>query len=173
MANPGRIACPHCQGENSEEQAVCSHCGRALAREAPEAPPVRKAAGPSFQIGSLMLLIALIAVLIAAWRVAPGLAILLLIPSGVGLGRTIVKVREAGDRPMSLLEHAAVFLAAFSFSTLIFLASGVAFFLTCLGISSTGHGPYGGDMIGFGLAGGAIAGLAVCIWLFTKYFQAH
>ncbi len=142
------MTCPQCQAVNLEGQAVCSHCRKSLVHAEPECAPLQKAAAPSFQIGSLMLLIALIAVLLAVWRFAPGLGVFLLIPTGVGLARTLIEAQRAGDRRMTLFWHVGVFLAAFSITIAIFFASGVAFFLTCLGIASTGHGPYGGNMIG-------------------------
>ncbi|HEU5118597.1 MAG TPA: hypothetical protein VFT74_18505, partial [Isosphaeraceae bacterium] len=65
----------------------------------------QKAAGQSFHIGSLMLHIALYAILLAVGRFAPGLAIFLLIPSAIGLIRTQAEARKAGERRMTLLWH--------------------------------------------------------------------
>jgi hypothetical protein len=163
----GSVVCPMCAAENSRGAARCFLCGQSLAGVTEFVPPktsTRQAEGrrSTFQITSIMLLIALIAVFLGVFHEAPGVAMVLAVPGTIALIRTFA---VSGDRrgPPSWFDHVAVFAGTFMAVVTVAVAAGVSFFATCLVIVSSNPGPYGGDNMGAGLIVGGMVGLAVII----------
>jgi hypothetical protein len=171
----GSVVCPMCGAENSRGAARCFLCGQSLAgatefvpaKPSTEPEPGRR---PTFQITSIMLLIALIAVFVGVFHEAPGLALMLAVPGSIALLRTFA---ASGDRPgpRSWFDHVAVFFGTFAAVVTVAIAAGVSFFATCLAIVSTSPGPYGGSNLVPGLIFGVIIGLAVMIGLTMAFIR--
>jgi multisubunit Na+/H+ antiporter MnhB subunit len=166
----GSVVCPMCAAENGRGAARCFLCGQSLsgATESVPAKPSNEPEAerrPTFQITSMMLLIALIAVFLGVFHEAPGLALLLAVPGTIALLRTFA---VAGHRPgpPSWFDHVAVFFATFMAVVTTALAAGVSFFVTCLAIGS------GANNLGVGLILGGIVGVAVIIGLTAAFLRA-
>ena len=155
----GSVACPMCSAENFRgTRGASSAASRSGATEFVPPKPSGRAGGepgPTFQITSIMLLIALIAVFLGVYHEAPGLAVVLAVPGTIALVRTLT---VAGGRSgsSSWFDHVAVFLATFAAVVTVAIAAVVSFFATCLAIVATASG---GDNIGAGLILGGIAGV--------------
>ena len=169
----GSVVCPMCSAENRGGTARCFLCGQSLSGATefvPPKPAAEPAAGwrPTFQINSMMLMIALIAVFLGLFHEAPGIALAMAIPGTIALIRTFA---VAGRRPgpPSWDEHVAVFLGTFAAVVTVAIAAGVLFFATCLAIVTTGPGTYGS--LGDALFGGGIAGVAVIIGLTVVFVR--
>jgi multisubunit Na+/H+ antiporter MnhB subunit len=171
----GSVICPMCSAENSRGAARCFLCGQSLSGVTEVVPPkltTEPEAGrrATFQITSMMLLIALIAVFLGVFHEAPGVAMVLAVPGTIALIRTLA---AAGHRPgpPSWFDHVAVFAGTFMAVVTVAVAAGVSFFATCLAIVATNPGPYGGDNIFVGLIVGGIVGLAVIIGLTVAFVR--
>jgi hypothetical protein len=165
----GSIVCPMCSAENSLGAARCFLCGQSLSG-ATEFVPSKPSSGPTagrrptFQITSIMLLIALIAVFLGVFHEAPGLAMLLVVPGTIALLRTLV---VSGDRPgpHSWFDHVAVFLGTFAAVITVAVAAGVSFFVSCLAFGT------GANNFGVGLVGGGIVGVGVLVGLTAAFVR--
>ena len=190
--NPPPI-CPDCGATLEGDFAACTHCGwRRLGKtNAPatqteagatpnpyQAPQAEQIAARTFGLGSLMLVMTLIAVLLGVAMVHPGLALLLVFVAAVALARTmgIVYRRKLAGGPTAGGDKVIVFLGSLFVAIVCSIASGVAFYATCwVGVGagmafsslSGGAGDYGPMIVGM-LAGGAVGlGLAILVfyWL--------
>ena len=163
--------CPACHGDDppgSPPRAVQS------------IPAERESNRATFGLGSLMLIITLIAVLLGLFVIDPGLGIgasLLLTPA---LVRTVVRVKKGKRQGESLdpQQKAVAFLASLGIVLATWLAVGIAFYATCWGFFFVGMGigqasgqrDYGPLALGFylGLAAGLVAAL-VCAFFMIRW----
>lgn len=114
---------------------------------------------PTLRIGTLMLLIALVAVNLAIWVANPWVGALVTVASGIGLVRAMVATRSDGS-PRSGGAKAVAFFVTFVTVLLSPIAAFFAFFGTCIGASSVcGNNAAGAAII----ASVAAAVLAVVI----------
>ena len=164
---PEVVQCPHCQAENPASGATCHACGRPLAIYI--GPPARVR---SFGLGSVMLLIAVIAVCLGVARFAPGLGIVMLLIATPALARTVIAAtrRAADERPLTGQEKVEVFLASTGLMFLVLLASGAAFVATCfpVGLAAFSVNSTPGVVLGFVI--GAGAALAAAFFLLRRFW---
>lgn len=174
---PPYVNCPHCSARNSATGDRCETCGQPLTLYIgpPENLPRR------LDLGSLMLLIALVAVCLGITREIPVLGVLLLAVTVPALLRTFVWIaRQKGDGlamlwPEKFGAFAAsagiVWLilvgagAAFAFALTVGMLAGAAVRAVLFGSSASGSiVPFVGVTIG--CAGGVLAGyfLVKVLW---------
>lgn len=122
---PPYVNCPHCAARNSANGDRCGTCGHPLTLYIgpPEHLPRR------LDLGSLMILIALIAVCLGVVREIPVLGVLLLAVTVPALLRTFVWIaRVKGDGlPMLWPEKLGAFAASAGIVWLILTGTGAAF----------------------------------------------
>jgi hypothetical protein len=138
--------CPHCQAEYQPGAERCWMCHQPLEAARPGQPSPPTKAARSFHLNTLMVVIALIAVLLGLFRESSGLGIfvaVICLPAALRL-RSVAAQRQARDQPMSLPEKIWDFIgsALIAWAMLVMLAicAAVAFFLMCLagGVNFTG-----------------------------------
>ena len=128
------VVCPHCHAENPPGTLMCWICLQPLAEPASRPPAVPSLAPQrTFSLGSLMLVIALIAVCFGVFRETPGLGVALVIVLAPAFLHTLRNVyrRKAEGRPMSAMEKFAVFFSALGMVMVVGTAAGIAFFAMC------------------------------------------
>jgi hypothetical protein len=117
--------------------------------------------GPAFQISSLMLLIAVIAVCAGVWRAGAGWGFALAVAVMPALVYTTFVAFEsaAAGRPMDVIEKVGSFIAALAGVVVVALAALIAFCMTCFpaGIVSRN--------VGFALAIGGTAAIAAAAYM--------
>ena len=119
--------CPLCDEPLVKPQAPCGHCGW-ISPGSDYQPPLQ------FNISGLLALTGFVATLAAAFRWAPGLAILLLIVSVPPLLRAITMItrREAAEgRRMDLVRRGRIFIGSLGFVVAMAIAGGAAFLASC------------------------------------------
>lgn len=165
---PAHLSCPHCLAANDQAAERCTACGKPLVlvifEENPYAPP-RVPNGPhTFHIGSLMLLIALIAVCLSLLVTIPGVGVLGILVLTPALIRTIHGAwRGQGDgRPMDWNDRLMLFLASIGVVLAIEIGMVVAFTATCFPIGLAlfqSNSPWGLFVaLGLGITAAAVAG---------------
>jgi hypothetical protein len=179
-----QFACIGCGALNPAGAEVCAGCGHRFAgpdlkpkvpiRIPPRRsenfyePPTTPIAPPrTFRIGTVLVLIALIAVALAAFRADITLGvgtIVLLAPAAI---RTpfLASRRRLEGRPMGFGEQMETFVATMVVTCAVVIASMIAFFATCLPT---------GIMIGnlnLALAAGAVGSLACAVWLIRFFLR--
>ena len=164
---PELVQCPHCQAENPASEATCHACGRPLTIYI--GPPKRVR---SFGLGPMMLMIGVIAVCLGAFRVAPGLGIILLLIAAPALARTVIAAarREADERPLTTRQKVEVFIASTGLMTLVLVASGAAFLATCFPVGLAAFGANFNYGIGLAIAIGTLAALAAAFFLLRRFW---
>lgn len=146
-SDPRMVVCPSCGGDNLARFDRCFLCDQPLApanvgSDNPYAapPPELKLSSRTFTLGSLMLVIALIAVCLGVLVEFPGLGILLALAASFALVRTLAEVSrsKALGRPFDRKAKIILFLGSLGVVTLIGLGSVIAFVVTCfpLGFAS-------------------------------------
>lgn len=140
------IACPECGARNQSGVTRCWLCGAAWSLADAESDVVTAQVVPqpapdrhlSFTLATIFVVITLVAVACGVARIAPGLAVLIGLvgaPAVIITGVRSQRQRAAGH-PMSRGEKFASFLLSAAIVAgvlyLLFIASGVAFFLWCL-----------------------------------------
>lgn len=139
-AEPRMVVCPSCGGENLARFDRCFLCdqplfaGTAGAENPWAAPAVElKPSSTTFTLGSLMLVIALIAVCLGVLVEIPGLGVVLLLVSTPALIRTLVAVSrsKAAGRPIGGWDKVVLFAGSLWVVALIWLGSLIAFVATC------------------------------------------
>jgi hypothetical protein len=146
--------CPHCDANNPPDAVNCWLCHRHLdgpvrdesekpmAGGARYAPLAKESTQLSFSLGSLMLVMTLIAVLCGMFAVAPGIGVLLAIASLPVLIRTagVVRSRKEAGLPTSPAKRILLFigslLATLVTAVVVCVASIGTFCGLCLGIGS-------------------------------------
>lgn len=178
MDPPGAewVRCPNCGADNRPGPGCCFLCLHAISPEAervlpsPERPqpPVTFAAGRTFSLASLLLMIALMAICLGVGHEVPGLGIALAIVSAPALIRTTVLAsRSRGrGRPMSASAKVWMFLASLAAVVVVFLSAVVAFFATCfpIGWVSVGLDSQPGMLVAF--IAGAVTAIAAPIFTY-------
>jgi hypothetical protein len=136
------------------------------------APPAERAASArrTVHLGTLMLLIALIAVCLGVFRLAPGLGVLFLILIVPALVRTILSAGQQEDRghPMSWDEKLLTFFGSVGVVAVLGLAASIAFLVACFSSGVTilamgSVGPGGSWLSASALVIAPVAGLAVAV----------
>jgi hypothetical protein len=174
MAQPDGIwfACPHCGAANYPSAEVCFLCRQridpARAEQTGEAKPTPSseinpyappaAAGAAFQLNSLLLVIALIAVCMGVIHEAPGLGVPLAILSFIALGRTVLlsTTRRDPRAPSSIGDKLAVFFATIGVAILVFVCVGIALFAALWAMCAVGNAGFVGTSDGATKAVGAL-----------------
>ena len=149
-------ACPHCGARLAPGAASCFLCharvaGTEGAAEPPRVPEpdAQALAGRSLHLGSLMLVIALIAVCLGVIQQAPGVGVPLAIGSGLALARTarVSRRRRLAARPLTTADALYTFLASLALITIAGTSALVAFCVTCFpigaGLFDSPFGPAG------------------------------
>lgn len=168
---PRMVVCPSCGGENLARFDRCFLCDQPLApgkagAENPWAAPAveLKPSSRTFTLGSLMLVIALIAVCLGVLVEVPGLGVILLLIATPALIRTLVAVsrRKAAGQPLLWWEKLAVFAGSVGVVTAIGLGALIAFVLTCfpvgfMAMQSNFQQSQGGLLLAIGIGIGAAA----------------
>ena len=159
------VNCPHCGAVNLSTESRCESCSKGLTIYI----------GPSqglprrFGVGSLMLLVAAIALGCAALRGAPlfGVLILILIPPALVRTMAVVSQRTTDERPMLLDETMGVFFGSIGVMMAVLLASFIAFAIVCMPVGSMtmNAGVYG---MALALALSGTVALAVAVLVLRK-----
>ena len=192
MATAERTICGDCRAENLPGRRVCWLCHKPIPPPLPplgtplslggtselvpalEVPPgLPVGSRPRFTLNSLMLLVTLVAVCFGVFRVAPGLAILLLIVVAPALFRTFVsgaRRKQRGEQ-VSIGDKVLAFAGSLGIMLLIAMAAGVSFFTTCwvacAGVAIVGND--GNSAFQAGLMIGLLVALALSIGLFVLF----
>ncbi|HEX8203750.1 MAG TPA: hypothetical protein VF590_24955 [Isosphaeraceae bacterium] len=175
---PELVHCPHCGAKNPAIEEACQECGRPLAVVIGPPAKVRR-----LGLGTLMVLIAEVAVCLAVIREMPGLGIpllLILVPAHL---RTVVAVarRKADERPMSVEDTVGAFVASMGLMVVVGVAAGIAFGTTCFAGFWAGAGlrslwpqrPFDGLGWGIftGVTLGGLAALFVIVVLLRRFWD--
>jgi small-conductance mechanosensitive channel len=142
--------CPHCQAEYQPGAERCWICHQPLEPARPEHAGAPEGTPPSvrrsFHLNTLMVVIALVAVLLGLFRESSGLGVfvaVICLPAALRL-RSVAAQRQARDQPMSLPEKIWDFigsaLIAWAMLVMLGICAAVAFLLMCLvgGVNFTG-----------------------------------
>jgi hypothetical protein len=124
------VNCPHCGVDNPASEDACRSCSRSLLIYIGPAHNIPR----RFGLGSLMLLVAVVAPGLALLRVEPllGALILLLLPAAA-IRTTAVISQSAYDlRPLRFEQKIQVFFGSIAVMIAILLSSFLAFFATCV-----------------------------------------
>lgn len=141
--SPAHTNCPHCLAANDSSAEHCSACGQSLVLvigdNNPYAPPSAvepRASGRTFHIGSLMLLIALIAVCLSLAVQLPGLGVVGLLVLTPALIRTVHGYwrDQSLGLPMGWGKRFELFAASLGVVLAIELGTIAAFVATCFPI---------------------------------------
>jgi hypothetical protein len=133
VAIPPTVDCPHCREKNPASEDHCASCGKLLAIYIGPAETLPRRLG----LGSLMLLVALVALCLVVMREEPALGVFMLLVSVPALIRTfaVVATRKADGRPMVVPEKVGTFAASAGIVWLIGLAAALAFGAVCFVLS--------------------------------------
>jgi hypothetical protein len=137
------------------------------------------AAQRSFSLGSLLLVIALMAVCLGVGRESSALGIALTIASAPALIRTTLLAGQAKarGRPMPALVKVLIFLGSLAAVVLVFLSALIAFAATCFPIGSAGRNPgagyqgYDSLIIDVAIVVGVVSAVAAAVftyWLIRR-----
>jgi hypothetical protein len=154
------LACPQCGARLAAGSEVCWLCGAAVAAAesqppttqaaalpAPPAPVVRHA-GASFSLGTLFVVMTLVAICCGLFIAAPGLGITVCIVLAPVLVRTamVVNRREAAGRPVSMAEKAGLIfsslLVAHVILAVVIVAAVGSFCAVCLSAGTEAAIPF-------------------------------
>jgi hypothetical protein len=125
----------------------------------------------------MLLITTLAAVVMSVSVMAPGIGIALAVVATPALVRTymLTRHRRDSDKPVAAGEKIVLFMMCLGIATLIALAAGAAFFVTCFfgfGVTSAGIGKGSLDAgVTIGVILGTIAGLVVLIVLLVKWLR--
>jgi uncharacterized OB-fold protein len=122
------VNCPHCGARNFAIDTDCAECGRGLTIYFGPKPKVRRVS-----YGSVMMVIAAVAVCLAPVRAAPGLCILLAAILMPATARAVLHIegRKADGRPMMVREKFEAYASSTAITTAILLVATGAFVATC------------------------------------------
>lgn len=122
---PPYVNCPHCAARNPPAEERCGSCGRLLTLYIGPAEHLPR----RFDLGSLMVLIALVAVCLGVTREVPAIGVFLLLITVPALLRTFVWIaRQKGDGVAMLWpEKFGAFAASLGIVWLILLGAASAF----------------------------------------------
>ena len=154
---PEIVRCPHCWAENAAIDEHCHACSKPLVLYIGPRKPIRKVG-----LGSLMILIAAIAVCLGVVRASLGLGTFLLIVAVPALVRTAIAVRRrtVDDRPTSLTQVIGLFAVSIGIMMLVTLASSITFLALCIPIGAFSMGRGAATALALVIAGGAAIAVA-------------
>jgi hypothetical protein len=175
-------SCPDCRADVPASAVLCWRCRRVFPKgpRAEGAIVVAEGVNESlenrtkfqFTLASILLILTFAAVLMSIIVTVPGLGILLAILSVPALARTayVSMYRGSRGRPLTIGEKAGIFIAWISLGLVVLVATGVAFFVSCLAIfasgSSAGYGPGPAAVII-----GVIVALLTAIFLLVYFWR--
>jgi hypothetical protein len=193
------FVCPECGASNGPERTSCVLCGHGLDTAQPEGrigsprspiffsshepinpykPPATFVSTPlSFQISSLLMVIAVIAVCLGVARanVVLGIVLAVVVVPALVYTMIVTERHKASGRPIAVLDKAATFVNAIAGVVIIEFSALVAFYMTCVPVSfataSVGVGVNAGLIVGLvtgGLAGIGVAASVIYLFLFRK-----
>jgi hypothetical protein len=169
---PAQAACWLCRAESPLGPAAGTPIARApRTEERPPSPTGRL----QYDLSSLMLFMTLIAILSSIIGMNPGLGIVVAILAVPALVRTCVVASGGGARGQTLSPggKVAVFLLTLAMIVTVIVATGAAFFFTCLAtcaLGASGGGHEGDSALMFaGIIFGLVASLVVGV-LLTRLF---
>jgi len=119
------VNCPHCSAENPVNESSCGACSRGLTLYIGPANTFPR----RFGLGSLMVLVAVVAIGLGVFRASPGLGVLVLYLFTPAMIRTsgVASQRADDERPMTLEEKSWVFLSSIGLMFSVLVASSTAF----------------------------------------------
>ncbi len=163
--SPEIVGCPSCGVKNFAIDDVCAECGKSLEIVILPRPTVRHVG-----LGSVMVVIAVLAVCLAPVRYAPGLSMVLamfLVP-GALRGVLVLERRRLDGRASDGVEVLAVLLRSFFVCFAIALSGWIAFVVFCfpIGLATMDMGWGSGFFVA--LCAGAIAGLLTLCYVGKK-----
>lgn len=131
---PELVNCAHCGASNFAVYKDCVACKRNLTVVIEPKPRIRQ-----LSLGSVMMIVAVVAVCLAPIRVAPGLSALLALVLVPAATRAVLHVegRKADGRPMIVYEKIHAYLGSVGVMVATLLAASAAFVATCV---PTGYG---------------------------------
>lgn len=169
--SPEIVTCPSCDARNFAIDDTCAECGQPLLIVILPRPKVRRV-----RIGSVMIVVAVVAVCLAPARIAPGASILLalfLVPATIR-GLLVLEGRRLDGRRSSGDETAQVFVASFFICAAIICSAGFAFCVTCfpIGMATFNLHPRASGTalpgVFLAFASGGVAALAVLYYVGKK-----
>lgn len=127
--SPEIVDCPHCGAQNFAIDDVCMSCGRKFTIVIGPIPRVRRVS-----LGSLMMIIGVIAICLAPVRSAPGISILLAMILVPATTRAVLNIerRKLEGRPMITEEKITAYFDSTVICFGILLAASAAFVVTCV-----------------------------------------
>lgn len=119
------VNCPHCGAVNPWFASTCEACSKGLVVYIGPSQTVPR----RFGLGSIMTLVASVAVGLALWRAVPvlGLMLLLLVPPALIRTVAAMSQRASDERPMSMDERMSTFVASLGVMLAVLVASLLAF----------------------------------------------
>ena len=159
---PGALRCPLCHDTFSEPLATA---------EPPAVAPSPSLPRRGLHLGTMMLVIALIAVCLAVTQELPGLGVPLCVASVLAMVRTIrvSNRRRRNARPLTTYAAVMVFLSSLALTTAAGWSAVIAFAVTCfpVGIALSGLPNMDGLVLGFATIVG-LAAAGFILFLFWK-----
>ncbi len=138
------LICPDCGAGVATKDSRCWICKRPFASDVPGTAELAGGASEQratfqFGISSIMLIITLAAVILGVWQMAPGIGIALAVVAIPALIPTCIISMKKGarGRPLTPSEKFGVFAALAGVVMIVIIASGIAFFVTCLAAASS------------------------------------
>ena len=135
---PELVDCPTCGAKNPAVDNRCAACGKSLTVVIGPRPKMRHVG-----LGSVMIVIAVLALCFAAMRATPGLGIpvaLFLVPATLRAG-VHIESRRAEGRPMTWSEKNDSIATSIMLALILLPAAGIAFAATCVPIGcAAGNG---------------------------------
>ena len=152
--SPEIVDCPQCGAKNFAIDDLCAACHQGLTLVILPRPKIRR-----FGLGTVMILIAVIAVCLVPVRMSPWLSLfasIVLVPAFV---RTflVLEGRRLDGRNSRRAEYFEVFMKSFFMVLVIVLCTGFAFLTTCSIVPTSLQ--YPGILLR--IAAGTVAGLSV------------
>ena len=124
------VNCPHCGATNPAADATCHACSKRLMLYIGPARTLPR----KFGLGPLMILVAIVAVGLGIFRIAPPVGVLMLFLFVPAMIRTtgVASQRAEDRRPTTLEDKAWVFLTSIGLMTAVLVSSCLAFIAVCL-----------------------------------------
>lgn len=169
--SPEIVDCPACGARNFAIDDACARCGATLCVYIGPPPKIRHVS-----LGSVMIVVGVVAICLAPVRVAPGISLILALILVPGVTRAILHIegRKVEGRPMDGDEKFTTYLASVSIAVVLLVASSAAFFATCVPVgfvvfaTSNGRAETPGFLVafavGFVVAGFVLYRLGRTLW---------
>jgi hypothetical protein len=168
---PTTRVCPSCAAKNSADAERCWLCHEHLSAGTPaiEWLPTQYERHATFQFSfaSLLLTIAVLAVLLGVFRLSPGLGVLaavIIAPAWIRTCLTVMRRQSSQPQPLALGEKTAIFAVSVAIMVGIgvtIVAAIVGAFASFCGVIAIGSGSH--DAAGFGVAALIVAAVAFAV----------